>query len=122
MKIDQRRLVWSWTLVIVALLPDTAATRSQPRTGAADAAVAGLALANQILANEGVLDGYGHVSVRDPDNPARYYLNLNARLQLQAMQLAGDRVTYLDPEEARQATQDYERSWDFWRKSRLPRK
>ena len=49
-----------------------------------------------------------------------YYLNLNARLQLQAIQLGGDKVTYLDPEEAKKAAQDYERSWDFW-KSRLPR-
>ena len=49
-----------------------------------------------------------------------YYLNLNARLQLQAMQLAGDKVVYLDAEEAKQATQDYERSWENW-KSRLPR-
>jgi ribulose-5-phosphate 4-epimerase/fuculose-1-phosphate aldolase len=49
-----------------------------------------------------------------------YYLNLNARLQVQAMQLAGDKVVYLDPQEAKQATQDYERSWDTW-KSRLPR-
>jgi ribulose-5-phosphate 4-epimerase/fuculose-1-phosphate aldolase len=49
-----------------------------------------------------------------------YYLNLNARLQLQAMQLAGDKVVYLDVQEAKQATQDYERSWDTW-KSRLAR-
>ena len=48
-----------------------------------------------------------------------YYLNVNARLQLQAMQLDGGKVTYLDPEEAKQAAQSYERSWDFW-KSRLP--
>lgn len=50
-----------------------------------------------------------------------YYLNLNARLQLQAMQLSGDKVTFLDPEEAKKAAQDYERSWDFW-KSKLPGK
>jgi len=49
-----------------------------------------------------------------------YYLNLNARLQLQAMQLAGDEVVYLNPAEAEKATQDYERSWDAW-KARLPR-
>jgi HCOMODA/2-hydroxy-3-carboxy-muconic semialdehyde decarboxylase len=49
-----------------------------------------------------------------------YYLNLNARLQWQAMQLAGERVTYLDAKEAKSSPQDYERSWDFW-KSRLPR-
>jgi len=50
-----------------------------------------------------------------------YYLNLNARLQLQAMQLGGGKVTYLDPTEAKNSTQDYERSWDFW-KSRLPQR
>ena len=27
-----------------------------------------LVLANHILANEGVVDAYGHVSVRDPNN------------------------------------------------------
>jgi HCOMODA/2-hydroxy-3-carboxy-muconic semialdehyde decarboxylase len=48
-----------------------------------------------------------------------YYLNLNARLQLAALQLGGGTVTYLDSEEAKKATQNYERSWDFW-KSRLP--
>ena len=49
-----------------------------------------------------------------------YYLNLNARLQLQAIQLGGSNVTYLDREEASKSANDYERSWDFW-KSRLPR-
>jgi len=49
-----------------------------------------------------------------------YYLNLNARLQAQAIQLAGGNVAYLDSEEAKKAAQDYERSWEFW-KSRLPR-
>ena len=49
-----------------------------------------------------------------------YYLNLNARLQLQAMQLGGGKVTYLDSEEAKKSAQTYERSWDSW-KSRLPR-
>jgi HCOMODA/2-hydroxy-3-carboxy-muconic semialdehyde decarboxylase len=47
-----------------------------------------------------------------------YYLNLNARLQYQAIQL-GAAVTYLNTEEAAKATQTYERSWDYW-KSRLP--
>ena len=49
-----------------------------------------------------------------------YYLNLNARLQLQAMQLGGDKVVYLNPQEVASTTQDYARSWDFW-KSRLPK-
>jgi ribulose-5-phosphate 4-epimerase/fuculose-1-phosphate aldolase len=31
--------------------------------------------ANRILANEKVLDGFGHVSIRDPRNPARYLMS-----------------------------------------------
>ncbi len=34
-----------------------------------------LALANRILANEGVLDAFGHVSVRHPADPNRYLLS-----------------------------------------------
>jgi HCOMODA/2-hydroxy-3-carboxy-muconic semialdehyde decarboxylase len=49
-----------------------------------------------------------------------YYLNLNARLQWQAMQLGGGKVKYLDPDQAKNSPQDYERSWDFW-KARLPK-
>jgi hypothetical protein len=45
----------------------------------------------------------------------RNYLNLNARLQYQAMQLGDRKVTYLDAEESKRAVQDYERSWDYWK-------
>jgi len=34
-----------------------------------------LATANRIVANEGVLDAFGHVSMRHPDNPNRYFLS-----------------------------------------------
>ena len=34
-----------------------------------------LALANRIVANEGVIDAFGHVSIRHPDNPNRYLLS-----------------------------------------------
>jgi HCOMODA/2-hydroxy-3-carboxy-muconic semialdehyde decarboxylase len=34
-----------------------------------------LALANRIIANEGVLDAFGHISMRHPDNPNRYFLS-----------------------------------------------
>jgi HCOMODA/2-hydroxy-3-carboxy-muconic semialdehyde decarboxylase len=34
-----------------------------------------VAVANRILANEGVLDAFGHVSVRHPENPRRYLLS-----------------------------------------------
>jgi HCOMODA/2-hydroxy-3-carboxy-muconic semialdehyde decarboxylase len=34
-----------------------------------------LVAANRILAAQGVVDGYGHVSVRHPDDPARYLMS-----------------------------------------------
>ena len=34
-----------------------------------------LAVANRILGREGVLDAFGHVSVRHPDDPGRYLLS-----------------------------------------------
>src|SRR3977135_895444 len=33
-----------------------------------------LAVANRIIAHEGVLDGFGHVSIRHPADPGRYLL------------------------------------------------
>jgi HCOMODA/2-hydroxy-3-carboxy-muconic semialdehyde decarboxylase len=48
-----------------------------------------------------------------------YYLNLNARLQYQATQLGGGKVTFMDPEEARKVEQDYEGAWVTW-KAELP--
>jgi len=38
-------------------------------------ACAELALASRICANEGVLDTFGHISMRHPDNPQRYFLS-----------------------------------------------
>lgn len=34
-----------------------------------------LALANRMVANEGVIDAFGHVSMRHPKNPNRYFLS-----------------------------------------------
>jgi HCOMODA/2-hydroxy-3-carboxy-muconic semialdehyde decarboxylase len=33
-----------------------------------------LVVANHILVNQGVLDGFGHISVRDPANPQRFFI------------------------------------------------
>jgi len=33
-----------------------------------------LVIANRILANEDVVDAYGHVSLRHPDDPTRFFL------------------------------------------------
>jgi ribulose-5-phosphate 4-epimerase/fuculose-1-phosphate aldolase len=39
-----------------------------------DALLRELALAHRILVNEGVLDPFGHVSMRDPEDPSRFWL------------------------------------------------
>jgi len=39
-----------------------------------DRALADLVIANRILAHENIVDAYGHVSVRHPENPSRYLL------------------------------------------------
>lgn len=41
-----------------------------------------LAVANRMCANEGVLDAFGHVSMRHPDNPSRYFLSRSRAPQL----------------------------------------
>jgi HCOMODA/2-hydroxy-3-carboxy-muconic semialdehyde decarboxylase len=41
-----------------------------------------LALASRMLANEGVLDAFGHVSMRHPDDPGRYLLPRSRSPQL----------------------------------------
>ena len=40
----------------------------------AKSAIVDLMVANRILANEGVVDAFGHISVRNPDNAGRYFL------------------------------------------------
>src|ERR1700730_3895945 len=39
-----------------------------------DALIQDLVIANRILASEEVVDAYGHVSVRHPDNPNRFLI------------------------------------------------
>jgi ribulose-5-phosphate 4-epimerase/fuculose-1-phosphate aldolase len=42
--------------------------------GSLDSLVQDLVIANRILAREDVVDAYGHVSVRHPDNPHRFLI------------------------------------------------
>ncbi len=44
-----------------------------------------LVIANRILANEGVVDAFGHVSVRHPDNPERYFISRSRAPELITM-------------------------------------
>ncbi|MBI3706215.1 MAG: class II aldolase/adducin family protein [Proteobacteria bacterium] len=39
------------------------------------AALRDLVIANRILAREGVIDGFGHISIRHPGDPKRYFLS-----------------------------------------------
>src|SRR5436853_1837319 len=39
-----------------------------------DDALNELVIANRILANENVVDAYGHISVRHPDKPERFFM------------------------------------------------
>jgi len=76
------------TLAATVLVP--------PRARAADgdaaaAVIDDLVTANRILAHENVVDGFGHVSVRDPQNPNRYRL---ARSMAPALVTAADIMTY----------------------------
>ena len=48
-------------------------------------------IANRILAMEGVVDAYGHVSVRHPENPNRYFLSRSLAPELVTL---GDVIEY----------------------------
>jgi ribulose-5-phosphate 4-epimerase/fuculose-1-phosphate aldolase len=63
----------------------------KPGAPAASALVNELVLANHILANTGVLDAYGHVSVRDDRNPKHFLL---ARHMAAGLVTADDIIEY----------------------------
>lgn len=71
------------------------------------AAIEELVLANRILANEEVLDAFGHVSLRDPEDPRAFYLSRSRspglieaadimRFDLDGNLLEGDKKPYLE--------------------------
>jgi HCOMODA/2-hydroxy-3-carboxy-muconic semialdehyde decarboxylase len=62
-----------------------------PAPAARQALIDDLVTANRILANEGVVDGYGHVSVRNPANASHYLL---ARAGAPALVTPADIVEY----------------------------
>jgi len=63
-------LAIAWFLVQLPLL-----TTAQAQSAAVAAVVEELVAANRILAAQGILPGYGHVSVRHPENPNRYLIS-----------------------------------------------
>ena len=50
-----------------------------------------LAVAYRMVANEGILDAFGHISLRNPDNPQRYFLS---RSRAPSLVQAGDILEY----------------------------
>jgi HCOMODA/2-hydroxy-3-carboxy-muconic semialdehyde decarboxylase len=73
-----------------------------------------------------LMRGHGSVTVGEtlPRAVGRsVYLELSARMQLQAMAIAGagGRITYLDDEEIRASVpfQEYNRAWPMWRAKAL---
>src|SRR4030095_12570651 len=49
-------------------------TSGQPAMSNLDTVIRDLVIANRILAREEVVDAYGHVSIRHPDNPKHFFL------------------------------------------------
>ena len=73
---SQERLAAVIAALIVMLIA-TAPAGSQTVTvdPAVARAIEDLVVANHILADQGVFDAYGHVSMRDPGNPNRYLMS-----------------------------------------------
>src|SRR5580704_9527440 len=70
--------------VVVMLLSGLAPMRAQTSAGSgADAAGSGadaalaedIVVGSRVLADFGVLDGFGHVSARDPHNPGHFFMS-----------------------------------------------
>jgi HCOMODA/2-hydroxy-3-carboxy-muconic semialdehyde decarboxylase len=54
---------------------ETSSPATAPPAPEVPAIIEDLVAANRIIADQGVVDGYGHVSVRNPDNPDQFFLS-----------------------------------------------
>ena len=84
------------TLTLAALLGVTTALPALPASAATPAQedaerIADLVLANHIIAEQGVVDGFGHVSVRSAKNPNHYFIS---RSRAPALVTADDIMEY----------------------------
>ena len=66
-----------------------------------DTVLSELVIANRILANEGVVDAYGHVSVRHPTRPDRFFM---ARMLAPELVERGDLMEFGPDGKARKIT------------------
>jgi hypothetical protein len=79
---DRRSFEWSMFVAVLLvslslILPAASSAqitpmpKNAPKTAAE--AIAQVVLANRILANEGIRDALGHVSLRNPENPKTFF-------------------------------------------------
>ena len=100
------RLVIATSALIFATGIGLAAAQTPATSGGAvdPALIEDLVAANRILAEEGVLDAYGHVSIRHPNDPNRY---LMSRSRAPSLVTASDIIEYdldsnpIDPQGSR---------------------
>jgi len=86
----RRSLLLACAAVVAGVVTVAAGPAQAPAASASDL-VADLVAANRILVMEGVLDGMGHVSVRDPRRPGGFLL---ARSMAPELVTAGDILEY----------------------------
>lgn len=66
----------AWLVALATGAPPATAQTPPASGGPVDAAIVeDLVAANRILAQEGIVDAYGHVSIRHPGNPNRYLMS-----------------------------------------------
>lgn len=74
MTVTRRELIAA-SAALAGYLPAVAAAEAQTLNGSNDQTqLDDLVIANRFLASREIVDGYGHVSVRDPDNPNRFFM------------------------------------------------
>ena len=71
MRFSLRVKVGAW-LMVAALAGGSFGARADDEKPLDPQVIKDLIIANRILANEGVVDAFGHVSIRDPRNPNHY--------------------------------------------------
>jgi HCOMODA/2-hydroxy-3-carboxy-muconic semialdehyde decarboxylase len=86
-----RRVLLASCAALLARAAVSGAAQAEPGAPAGQDVVADLVAANRVLATEGVLDGMGHVSARDPRTPGRFLL---ARSMAPELVTAADILQY----------------------------
>ena len=70
------RVIGATVVAFLCMLVASAQTAPAPSTGGpvAAAVIEELVIANRILNDRGIIDAYGHLSIRHPNNPGRYLM------------------------------------------------